>query len=138
MANKFNEYLVNIDKNLAEKIPNCEGNIEKYVLENASNISSMMVKPTEPNEIINIIKGFSSNKAAGFDDILTRIIKSVSFSIAIPLVTLFNLSFETGIFPDQLKIAKVIPLFKSDDKRIINNYRPISVLPVFFQKLLRN
>ena len=44
---------------------------------------------------------------------------------------MFNLSFETGIFPDQLKIAKVIPLFKSDDKRIINNYRPISVLPVF-------
>lgn len=130
MANKFNEYFVNIGKNLAGKIPNCEGNIGKYVLENL-NASSMMIEPTDPNEIINIIKGFSNNKAAGYDDVLTRIIKTVSYSLATPLVSLFNLSFETGIFPDQLKIAKVIPLFKSDDKRMINNYRPISILPVF-------
>ena len=131
MANKFNEYFVNIGKNLAENIPRSEGNIEKYVIENLSNVFSMMVEPTDSNEIINLIKGFSNNKAAGYDDILVRIIKSVSYSIATPLVSLFNLSFETGVFPDQLKIAKVIPLFKSGDRRIINNYRPISVLPVF-------
>jgi hypothetical protein len=129
MANKFNEYFVGIGKNLAQKIPKCDGNIEQFL--SASTESSMMIEPTDPIEIDNIIKGFSNNKAAGYDNILSKIVKSVSYSIARPLTILFNLSFETGIFPDQMKIAKVIPLFKSDDKRVINNYRPISVLPIF-------
>ena len=51
------------------------------------------------------------------------------------MATKFNLSLTTGIFPDQLKIARVVPIFKSDDKFAVNNYRPISVLP-FFSKII--
>ena len=52
-----------------------------------------------------------------------------------PLTYLVNLSISQGNFPDELKIAKVFLIYKSDDKQIIQNYRPISVLP-FFSKIV--
>ena len=54
--------------------------------------------------------------------------------IASPLYIINGL-FTTGTFPDKLKIAKIVPIYKSDDKLLVNNYRPISVLP-FFSKIL--
>ena len=45
------------------------------------------------------------------------------------LVRLVNISFETGCFPDPLKIAKIVPIFKGGDSTILSNYRPISILP---------
>ena len=47
------------------------------------------------------------------------------------MVHIFNLSISTGLVPDQLKLAKVVPIYKSGDSDLCNNYRPISVLPVF-------
>ena len=58
----------------------------------------------------------------------------LSFSILIPiLVSLINASVSLGIFPDDLKIAKVIPLFKKGDTFDTNNYRPISLLTCFLK-----
>ena len=54
---------------------------------------------------------------------------------------LINKSVETGIFPDELKIAKIVPIFKSGDKTLVSNYRPISVLRFFskiFETILNN
>ena len=53
------------------------------------------------------------------------------------LFHIFNNSINTGIFPDNLKIAKVIPIFKSGDESLLTNYRPISVLPAFSKVLER-
>ena len=58
-----------------------------------------------------------------------------------PLTHLINKSIDQGIFPDDLKIAKVFPVYKSDDKNNISNYRPISVLSSFskvFEKVMYN
>jgi hypothetical protein len=95
------------------------------------NANSILLEPTDPNEIIKTINNLSSSKATGYDDISPYVIKYAANLIASPLSNLFNLSFESGTFPDKLKTAKVTPLFKSDDRRKITNYRPISVLPVF-------
>ena len=59
------------------------------------------------------------------------VVKSTSVLYLEPLVHIFNLSLQQGVFPSQLKIAKVIPLFKDGDKSLVNNYRPVSVLPLF-------
>ena len=50
---------------------------------------------------------------------------------------IFNKSLQKGIFPDKLKIAKVIPVFKSGEESCLNNYRPISILPTFSKVLER-
>ena len=47
------------------------------------------------------------------------------------LAKIYNASFESRIFPDQLKIPKVVPLYKKGDKRDIQNYRPIALISVF-------
>ena len=65
----------------------------------------------------------------GHDGISTKLLKEISIELIKPLNTLTNQCFHTGIFPDNLKIAKVIPLHKKDDPTDINNYRPISLLP---------
>ena len=51
--------------------------------------------------------------------------------IATPMSHIINLTFSTGIIPDGMKMAKIIPIFKSGDKSSFNNYRPISILPAF-------
>ena len=59
-------------------------------------------------------------------------VKKVIHVLCHPLCNIFNSSLSKGIFPEKLKIAKVIPVFKNGSSDILNNnYRPISVLPVF-------
>ena len=53
-------------------------------------------------------------------------------SITILLAHISNLLFQIGVFPTELKIANVVPIFKSGDETIFTNYRPVSVLPFFF------
>ena len=83
------------------------------------------------------IKTLKSKKSSGYDEISSDVIKHISPLIFDPLKYIFNLSLEKGIFPDQLKIAKVTPLFKKGDNASMDNYRPISVLPCFSKMLER-
>ena len=97
----------------------------------------MFVLPITPSEICDVTATFKCNKSAGYDSNSPNVIKSIIKNIALPLCNVFNKSLLTGCFPDKLKVAKVIPLYKGDDKRLLNNYRPISVLPAFSKILER-
>ena len=67
-------------------------------------------------------------KSFDYHDLNMWIIKNIIISVLEPFMPICNLSFTKGIFPQQMKIAKVIPIFKSGDKSQFNNYLPISVL----------
>ena len=70
-----------------------------------------------------------------------KIIHQSFQNIAQPLETIINTLLSTGVFPESLKIAKVIPVFKADDPTLFSNYRPISILPAFsklFEKVMYN
>ena len=141
IANKFNEYFANIGLNLAAKIPESNHSYADIISENCAMNGSMYVEPTNEFEIINIARELKSNKAPGYDGYSTVIIKTIINYIAQPLMHIFNLSLSNGVFPDKLKTAKVTPIFKSDGKLSMNNYRPISVLPTFsklLEKLMYN
>ena len=66
-----------------------------------------------------------------------NVIKKYFDELCEPLKYLFNLSIVKRIFPDDLKIAKVTPIYKADNSGNISNYRPISVLPCFPKMLAR-
>lgn len=78
-----------------------------------------------------ICASLRSGASPGYDDIRPDIVKAIRHLIAAPLVHIFNLSIASGIVPDELKYAKVVPIFKSGESNCCNNYRPISILPVF-------
>lgn len=60
-----------------------------------------------------------------------RTVRNVAEEIVKPFTYICNLSFQLGLFPNRMKTAKVIPLFKSGDKHCFTKYRPVSLLPVF-------
>ena len=81
------------------------------------------------------ILGYLKNSSAGWDDILPQHIKLVKQHIREPLSHICNRSFLTGIFPRELKLANVIPIYKNGVDNLFTNYRPVSILPVFSKVL---
>ncbi|KAJ0170785.1 hypothetical protein K1T71_013557 [Dendrolimus kikuchii] len=90
----------------------------------------MFLKPYGYDEIYKIIKTLNKTNAVGYDEVSTKIIKECATELT-PIITyLINQSFEEGIFPDALKMAIVKPLFKKGDKNKVDNYRPITLVPI--------
>ena len=77
-----------------------------------------------------IIENLPPKSSCGFDDMSRHFLKQITTSIIKPLTLVINQIFNTGIFPDKPKIAKVVPIFKKGDDTLPNNYRQISLLPV--------
>jgi hypothetical protein len=95
----------------------------------------MFLIPVDPDEIYKILLSLKSKKSTGYDNITTSLLKQISCEISYPLSILVNKSFSDGVFPDCLKIAKVVPIFKAKDKSAFANYRPISLLPAISKVL---
>ena len=92
-----------------------------------SRISSFEITRMEINEIISAL---NINKAHGPDDISVNMVKLCGQHLCVPLKIIFDNILQTGIFPDQWKKANVTPVHKKNDKQLITNYRPISLLPI--------
>ena len=69
-------------------------------------------------------------KASGMDKLSSRVCKDAFMILGNQLTHLFNCSLSNAVFPDLWKVAKVIPLFKGGDREDVNNYRPVSLLPL--------
>ena len=82
------------------------------------------VTETEINKSIRALK----DSATGHDDISSQFLKQALNSIVDPLTHICNMSLTEGVFPNTLKVANVIPLYKSDDSLCFNHYRPVSLL----------
>jgi hypothetical protein len=80
-------------------------------------------------DISKCFRQLNTKNSTGYDHISTRLLKSMESILAPVLCLIVNQSILNGIFPEKLKIAKIIPLYKKDDPSSLNNYRPISLLP---------
>ena len=89
------------------------------------------------DEFEEAFKSLKTNKAAGFNDLSSDIIIDAYDNLKNILFHVFKVSIKQAIFPDNLKIVKVTPIFKSGAKDSASNYRPISILPVFSKVLER-
>ena len=130
VAHKFCKYFTNIGPNLADKIAPASKSFRDFInTVPPDSLSSFNYVTAE--ELKSIAKGFKDGKGPGADNIPISIVKKTLDLISDPLLSIINLSLSSGDFPDRLKISKIIPIFKSDNASLVQNYRPISILPAF-------
>jgi hypothetical protein len=101
----------------------------------------MFLSPITENEVEKAAKALKNKLSTGIDEIPDCVVKQCTKVLKRPLTNIYNASLESGIFPDQLKVAEVIPLYKKGDRKDIGNYRPIALLSVFsklLEKLMYN
>ena len=133
IAESFNEYFVNIGSRLASEASKEFSENELTNNNNQPNIqtnSKFYFSQISIESVALTLRNLKTNKSTGLDKIPAKILK-LSYDIIAPsLAFIFNLSLETGIYVDDWKRARVIPIYKAEDKRKCENYRPISILPV--------
>ena len=137
IANKFNSYFSSIAEKLVEEIPSPSSKkVVKDYLGTALK-KSMQFTPTRPSEVYKIIKSLVSKISSSWDGFPQKVISVCPFNICVALSHIFNLSLTEGVFPTKMKMAKVVPIFKEGTKSKVENYRPISLLPIFSKLLER-
>ena len=97
----------------------------KYLTDNRLSLASF-----SHDKIAKVIQNLDPNKAHGHDNISIRMVKICGPSIYKPLEIIFNQCLETGVFPSEWKKGNIVPIHKKGDKQMLQNYRPVSLLPI--------
>ena len=127
IANGFCDFFANVGCQLSNKIPQGRYLISNYLKNKVQH--NFFLVPTDPHEIQIVINNLNNKCSFGHDGISQKLLKLLNQNLCEPLSILINKSILEGEVPDALKLAKVIPIYKSKDKDNFNNYRPISLLP---------
>lgn len=135
LAHNFNIHFTNIITNQSF-IDNNE--FKKFIFFNPN---TFVFYDVSDSEVLETINSFPVNKSCDYDGLNFKILKFLLDKNVNFFTNFINKSFHNGIFPDVLKRATVTPIFKSGDKNILHNYRPISILPSFsklIEKIISN
>ena len=138
IAEEINSYFVNIGKSMADAISSVSACNFNFSATN-KNSNSLFLTPSRPQELFHVIKKLKTKKARRTNDVETVFIKYANPVISKFLSDMFNVCLSEGTYPDLLKIAEVVPIFKKGERNKMTNYRPISLLSQLnkvFEKLL--
>ena len=134
----MNHHFCSIGEKLASKIPKAKKSFKYYLKSSPPN--SLFFNKVDPNQVLDIISALQNQKSPGIDGIPNKALKISAEVIVTPLTHIINQSLSKGVFPECLKTARVIPLFKKGDETLCSNYRPISLLSCFhklFEKIMK-
>ena len=128
ITNGLCDFFSSIGESYASNIGKAEVDIENYIRQIDQTPESLFFSPTTQYELRALIKKLPMKTSSGHDNISNILLKRLSESVIVPLNIIFNKSLEEGIFPEDMKLADVVPLFKCKDRNECTNYRPISLL----------
>ena len=141
IAQEFNKYFASIASTMNKCLSHM-GEVAIQPLQSfqqflpKSNPNSMFLYECTSGEVSKIIKEFENGKSS---DIPIKIIKRANMLISPVIAHHLNYFMKIGKFPDELKIGKITPIYKKDNVELLENYRPISTLPIFgkiFEKII--
>lgn len=141
IANEFNKYFTSLASNLNKIYEHDSGvpisGIPKFTdFMPLRNPNSMYLQECSTDEVSKIISDLTNGKAS---DIPITVIKKASPIISPILAHIYNNHMSSGNFPDELKLGKISPVYKKEDRELLQNYRPVSTLPIFgkiFEKII--
>ena len=134
IANEFNKYFVSLASKLNEGTVPTSNNFGDFLP--PGNMQSIFMEECTGYEVKTIISDMKSGKAS---DIPVSVIKKTSDIISPILAHHFDYLMKIGKFPDTLKLGKITPIYKKEDEQLLQNYRPVSTLPIFgkiFEKVI--
>ena len=130
IADEFNQFFVNVGPNLAKNI-NYSMDDDKNLSSVSDNKHSMFLGGVCESDVLEVVRKFKNKKSVDCNNIDMSLVKVVMDCVLKPFTYICNKSLSTGIFPDKMKMAKVIPIYKNGDKHMVSNYRPVSLLSQF-------
>ena len=110
IATKFNNFFANIVPSLASEVPSTQFFHNDFLVGHFADC--FFLNPTSPDEVVSIVHSLKNSKCEGVDGLSMSPIKETIDLLAAPLSHICNLSFERSVFPDKLKIAKILPVFR--------------------------
>ena len=126
IAEIFNQYFLSAPRNIANNLPPPTKNFQDYLSGSFPELSNF--RYVTPDDICKLIEELKTTGGSGYLEIPTKVLKCIMHAIATRLANIFNRCLSEGFFPESLKIAQVVPVYKAGDSFKPCNYRPISVL----------
>ena len=128
ISNSLAKYFSTVGQQYANNIPNPKQSVEMYLRLLQRNHDSLYFHPCDSMEVAKLIHKLPNKNSHGYDNISNIMLKWIADEFLTPLCIIINQSLETGQFPSVMKLADVVPLFKSKDRSLETNYRLISLL----------
>ena len=128
ISNTLAKYFANVGETFANKVSASTRSISSYLEALQKNSESLFFVPSSVEEINKIIVSLPSKRSCGPDNISNILLKELAPVLCEPLCMITNQSMHSGIFPDLMKLAEVVPLYKNKSRETETNYRPISLL----------
>jgi signal recognition particle subunit SEC65 len=127
IANQFNKFFTAVGRQISDSVLPVQKNPEDYI-NYGRPVPDLSLQNTTPEHIQKIIKKLQPKISNDAQGVSTKMVKMIGIEISYPLAHIFNLSLRTGVFPNKLKLCRVIPIFKAGNILECDNYRPISLL----------
>ena len=134
IANCFNKFFVDIGPKLASMVSESQTKLDQYLNLHQTLMGEANLSDDETKETLRSLK---PNNSPEYNNIYSNMVNETSDIFFTPLKYILNLLLQQGIFPENLNIAKVSPIYKKDEEFLLTNYRPISVVPCFSKLLER-
>ena len=136
LAECFNNYFINVGPDIAKTIDKSDRNFMGYITKATSKLNFQAVSEST---VQRLLLSLNPRKSTGIDKIPAKIIRVASPVVANSLTKIFNRAISNESFPSEWKQARVVPLHKKGSRNLLNNYRPISILPALskvFERIL--
>ena len=138
IANEFNDFFVNIPSELKEPVTNSSHDkLKEFIHTKLPADAKFVIHPMQKEKVLKCLSSIDINKATSTDLIGLCLLKLAAPYIAEEVTFICNHSITNSVFPNKWKEAKVTPLYKNGPHEEVNNYWPISILPIL-SKVLEN